>query len=100
MKISQKLIDSALATHNKKILPLFCIVRDVQRNIIDGGERVVYSVVTEPNYRNSLEVTRKEARALIDLYGLVPCLQEKYGTIYDTENQSYRNRYRGHAVEF
>lgn len=100
MKISQQLIDKAITTQDRGILPVFCIVKDIQRNLVDGRRRTVYSVVTRPDYRNATEVTRKDAMALIQLCGMIPCHEDTDGAVYDTKNRKYQETYRGYNVLF
>ena len=99
-KITEKQIRKTIETGRKELLPVFCIVKDRQRNLVTHEERVVYYAVTEPNIGGSLPIRKKDAMALVSLFDMKAFVDSIDGKVYDTPQQSYLNKYHGHNVSF
>lgn len=98
MKLKQEIINKVIKKKDKSILTTFCIIKERQCNMITKTVHTVYSLVTEPKDTDSIDISKEEARSIIELYGLVPALKTNEGVIYDTPDQQYRQKYQGRKV--
>lgn len=60
-----------------------------------GVAQRTYEVCISPRNCDCLEVTPKEAKALIAERGLVKVMDTHDGCIYDTPNKDFFNKYQG-----
>lgn len=75
---------------------VFCIVISWTRFM--GQAMRTYEVCTSP--KKAQEVTGKEARAIIEERGLVKVYETKDGSVWDTPDQAFYNKYAGYFSTF
>ena len=75
---------------------VFCIVISWTRFI--GQAMRTYEVCSSP--KKAREVTGREARALIEEHGLVKVYETKDGSVWDTPDRAFYNRYQGYFSRF
>lgn len=96
--ISQTLINKAISRHDAGLLPTFCILREKVEDLITHTCRSCYKVVSAPNAKDCLEVSKKTARELIELHNLVEQLRTEDGSVYDSPDMAFRRKYKGAHV--
>ena len=80
-------------------LPPFIITVSTQDDLENGGKITTYAMVTSPDYKGVLDLTRKQAKRLIDIAGLICTLKNKHGSVYDTPEEDFRHRYRNYQIQ-
>jgi len=95
MKLTEKKIKSALLHGSVTGLPLMCILHEVRRNTITGDFMNGWVAVTDPQESGCVEITREQARGLIDMLGLLPVHSNSNGTVYDTASCRWRTAHLG-----
>ena len=91
-------VKRALSTKDKSVMPVFCVMKDKVRCIVTDISRTVFLVITQPDDDHCVEVSKEDALALIKMYGLVPQKKTDAGTVYDTIDRQFREKYRGFQV--
>lgn len=79
----------------------FIVIKSFERSrfLSDKGN-IVYAIVTAqtrkgmvvPKYK---DVTKEEAMDIVKENGLIPVVTNKYGTIWDTPNENFKDLYKG-----
>lgn len=71
---------------------VFCLVISWTRFI--GQAMRTYEVCTSP--KKAQEVTGREAREIIDEYGLEKVYETEDGSVWDTPDRAFYNKYEGY----
>lgn len=75
---------------------VFCVVISWTRFI--GDAMRTYEVCTSP--KKAKEISGKEARAIIEEHGLVKVFETDDGSVYDTPDRAFLQKYKGYFKRF
>ena len=96
--LTEKDINRSIATQTVCGLPPFIICISHQRDLITGEKIKTYAIVAGTDNKNVKEVTRAQAKNLIDIAGLTCVLENRHGKIYDSPNQTFRTKFKHRKV--
>lgn len=95
----KKVIEGTLTTD--AIPQPFCIVYDHVKSVIPDMGKKQYELITKPDDKHVTILEKADAKALINIFGLIPAVTDKnLGKIYDTPDGAYLRHYAGKPQNF
>lgn len=96
--LTEKDINRSIATQTVSSLPPFIICISHQRDLITGEKMKTYAIVAGTDNKNVRELTKAQAKNLINIAGLTCTLENRHGKIYDSPDESFRTKFRHRKV--
>lgn len=94
-----KNIETAIKKNDTSSLPTFAVVFSYEINRINKEKRITYAAVFAPANKAVVELTRKQAKELIRIGGLVQTCKNEDGEVYDSPEKDFRRKFKGYAVQ-